>query len=112
MTNRKIEYDRGFASNLKNLSRRHHGLKEAVDMIIADIASGKEENSGNKMPGLDSKPVFKKRVKFANLRKRSAARIIYHLGEDKLLSLFIHLKSDQASIPVKEIKKILAKYSL
>ena len=112
MTNREIEYDPGFASKLKKLSRRHHGLRESIDTRIAEIASGKEENSGNKIPGLDGKPVFKKRVEYANLGKRNAARIIYYLGDEELLALFIHLKSDRTSIPVKEIKKMLAKYAL
>ncbi len=42
MTNREIEYDPGFASKLKKLSRRHRGLRESVDTRIAEIASGED----------------------------------------------------------------------
>ena len=112
MTNREVRQHPKFSSELKKLSRRHHGLKDAIDNKIAELASGKEEDLGDKIPGLKGRPVFKKRMKYGNLSKRNGPRMIYYYDDKFLIALFIYLKSDRADIPKKEIEKALARYGL
>ena len=110
--NRKVSRYPKFSSELKKLSRRHHGLEDTIDNKIAELASGEEENLGDKIPKLQDRPVFKKRIEYGNLGKRKGSRMIYYYDNEFLIALFIYLKSDRADIPIKEIKKALAKYGL
>ena len=112
MANREIRERSKFGSEPGNLSRRHHGLKDAIDNKIAELASGKEEILGDKIPGLKGRPVFKKRMKYGNLSKRDGPRMIYYYDDKFLIALFIYLKSARADIPKKEIEKALAVHGL
>ncbi len=110
--NRKVSRHPKFSSELKKLSRRHHGLKDTIDNKIVELASGEEKNLGDKIPKLKGRPVFKKRIEYGNLSKRKGSRMIYYYDDEFLIALFIYLESDRADIPIKEIKKALAKYGL
>lgn len=112
MATLKIKRTDRFEGDLKKLSRTRPGLKDAVNDTLAQIASGVSD-LGNRIPRMGGgRLVFRKRVKYGNLSKRDGARIIYNVRDQCLWALFIHLKGDRSSIPVKEIKQALNQHGM
>lgn len=103
MSARKIDPTKTFLSNLKDLSKKHPDLSDAVDEALDGYAETGESSASSKIPRMKGLPVFKERLAFGNQGKRGAARIIYYCDSELVVPMFLYTKNVQA---VRE-KKIL-----
>lgn len=105
----KVEWTPKFRSQLVKLSRKHRGLEDQVIDILKDLADGKIPR-GDRISGVEGRPVFKVRIPLGNRGKRGGARIIYYRGEDRLWALFLYAKGEKGNISDGDIRKALADY--
>ena len=88
MSARKIECTKTFEGNLKDLSKKHPDLSDAVDAALAGYAATGESSASSKIPRMKGSPVFKERLAFGNQGKRGAARIIYYCDSELVVPMF------------------------
>lgn len=104
---REIAKTTNFTNNLKQLSRKYPELKSTVEDALKKYAATGATPSSDRIPGLDGHPVFKERLPLRNTGRRGGARIIYFCDSDRVLALFLYVKTDQADVPTKEIREAL-----
>ena len=121
MAERRVEYAKTFEKDIKHLSRKHAGFKDAVATFLNHVARA-DAPRGEQIPGLrragkkrssprSGEPVYKVRLPLAHKGKRGGARLIYHWTPDRLLAMFAYAKSDADDIPVKQIRDALSALS-
>ena len=107
MAAREIADAQGFARILKQLSKKHPNLEDRVTEALRRYAAQGPTPRSAQIPGLDGKPVFKERLPLRDKGRRGGARIIYYCDEDKVVPLFLYLKTSREDIPVNEIRDAL-----
>lgn len=102
MAAREPEVSTSFARSLKQLSKKHPELKDAVSAVLMRAVNSGPPDDADRIPGLDCHPVYKQRVRLRNQGKRGAARIIYFCSENgekrRVYGLFLFVKSDREDV--------------
>ena len=112
MAARRVERTSKFISCVKQLSKKHPKLTDAIDKTLRAFASANTP-PGDKIPNLKGQPVFKKRIPLGRDQgQQGGGRIIYYCDDNRVLALFLYGKGDQTNKPPKEILEALKKYGL
>lgn len=108
MRSREVRYHATFSRDLRHLSKKHRGLQETVDHFLEQCATTNNQTLGDRIPGLDGAPVFKKRLAVGGRGARAGVRVIYYFDEHCVVALFVYAKNEKAGVPVPEIRAALA----
>lgn len=107
-----IEFDSGFQSDIKTLSRKRPGLENYVRDKVARIAQG-QDPPGKPIKGLEKeRPVFIAKVGWTNISPHNFGRIVHYFDGELMVCFFLYLKGDMSHMPVPEIEKALVAYGL
>ena len=107
MAAREVEATVSFARSLKQLSKKHPELQNAVQNALDEYSNKGPTHRSDKIPNLDGQPVFKERLRLSNQGQSGGARIIYYCDSEQVIPLFLYVKSGQADVPAKEIRDAL-----
>ena len=104
---REVTRTRSFERSLERLVRKHPELEETVEAALRGYASNGPGRNSDKIPGLSGQPVFKQRLRLSGQGQRGAARIVYYCDSDRVLALFVYVKSGRDNVSPGEIRDAL-----
>ena len=104
-TGRRLEYSGEFEKALQSSTRKDRRLREQVDKVLALRL---EQGPGNdpKLQRVEGSPVFTTRIPAQGCGKRGGARVIYYCDHERLLPLFIYIKSKKENTNREDIGQI------
>lgn len=106
----EIRFTPEFKRNLRQLSKKYRHIKNDLDPVIVQLASG--ATPGDQIPGVGY-TVFKVRIRNSDIDKgqRSGYRMIYYLKTKRAIILVtIYAKSEQGDIAPERIRAILGDF--
>lgn len=107
-----VEFTPEFKRNIRHLIKKYRNIKEDVQPVIEKLKNGLFE--GDKVAGTEFN-VYKIRLKNSdnNKGKSSGYRVIYYVvTSEKTILVTIYSKNEQSDISAKQIKLIIAEFSL
>jgi len=114
-TSYRVEYTSEFKRNVRQLAiaKKYRRIKSDVEPVIGAIQKGETPGEEVSRTGEDL-AIFKVRIRNSDSRrgKRGGYRMIYWVKPSRLAVLItIYSKSDQGSVSVAQIQRIVAKHS-
>lgn len=107
MPEREILRTEAFERSLRRLARRYPDLPDTIAQALQRYAIDGPSSMRYRQQGVGGRPVFKERLPLHGTGKRGGARLVVYCDDERVVALFVYVKSATELIPEKAIRKAL-----
>lgn len=107
MPEREILRTEAFERSLRRLARRYPDLPDTIAQALQRYAIDGPSSMRYQQQGVGGRPVFKERLPLRGTGKRGGARLVVYCDDERVVALFVYVKSATELIPEKAIRKAL-----
>ena len=107
MPEREVFRTEAFERSLRRLARRHPDLPDTVAQALGKYAVDGPSSMRYRQQGVGGHPIFKERLPLRGAGKRGGARLVVYCDDERVVALFVYVKSATELIPEKAIRKAL-----
>ena len=107
MPEREILRTEAFERSLRRLARRYPDLPDMITQALRKYAIDGPSSMRYRQQGVGGRPIFKERLTLRGTGKRGGARLVVYCDDERVVALFVYVKSATELIPEKAIRKAL-----